>query len=219
MNSSKDIVSLQFIDGWPIIVGINNINEVLKTIGVRLNTLAIPEEAKPILRISQTHQEQLLKQIKLAGRRPAVENGSVSIVDRETGSYLKYEEIHKKVLEKYDRLHVNSADDGTDVDEVMTVVSGGPFQWGFTLKTGEAVFLHVDQVGLDDQAVRVSYYGKGMHAEILDSKQGLLVAFAHGPKEFTMLYNSPDIPYAKLLGANPWMDFSGDMPRVIYKAK
>ena len=37
-------------------------------------------------------------------------------------------------------------EDGTDIDEVMTVVSGGPFRWGFTLKDGSIARFQIDKV-------------------------------------------------------------------------
>lgn len=115
------------------------------------------------------------------------------------------------VLGKYGRMHVNSAEDGTDIDEVMTVVSGGPFRWGFTLKDGSIARFQIDKVGLEDKAVRISYHGLGMHAGLMDAKQGLLVAFAHGPREFTMRYQA-EVPHAQLLGTNPWADVGISLP-------
>lgn len=128
------------------------------------------------------------------------------------------EATHKAVLEKYGRMHVNSADDGTDVDEGMTVVAGGPFRWGFTLKDGPIARFQVEKLNLGDKAVRVSYHGLGMHAGIMDAKQGLIVAYGHGPKEFTMRYKA-NVPHANLLGTNPWVDFRADMPVVLDKVK
>jgi hypothetical protein len=121
------------------------------------------------------------------------------------------ERTRSAVLGKYGRMHVNSAEDGTDIDEVMTVVSGGPFRWGFTLKDGSIARFQIDKVGLEDKAVRISYHGLGMHAGLMDAKQGLLVAFAHGPKAFTMRYQA-DVPHAQLLGTNPWADVGITLP-------
>ncbi len=59
--------------------------------------------------------------------------------------------------------------------------------------------------------MRISYHGLGMHAGLMDAKQGLLVAFAHGPKEFTMRYQA-DVPHAQLLGTNPWADVGISLP-------
>lgn len=239
---ASDVVSLKFSDGRPDIVGVKNVNEALKDIGVHVVTVDAPKSAQSILAASYertlTEQEkkslikafelttpQLLEQVKLAGRQPAVAGGGVMTEETGTGPYPKVYDMkaldaatHKAVLEKYGRMHVNSADDGTDVDEVMTVVSGGPFRWGFTLKDGSIARFQVEKLNLGDKAVRVSYHGLGMHAGIMDSKQGLIVAYGHGPKEFTMRYKA-DVPHANLLGTNPWVDFSGDMPVVLDKVK
>ena len=96
-------------------------------------------------------------------------------------------------------------EDGTDIDEVMTVVSGGPFRWGFTLKDGSIARFQIDKVGLQDKAVRISYHGLGMHAGLMDAKQGCWWPSPTGPKAFTMRYQA-DVPHAQLLGTNPRAD-------------
>ncbi len=45
------------------------------------------------------------------------------------------ERTRSAVLGKYGRMHVNSAEDGTDIDEVMTVVSGGRSAGALPCKT------------------------------------------------------------------------------------
>ncbi len=235
---AHDVVSLKFSDGRPDVVGVNDVNAVLAPLGIHVQTLDIPAAAKPILAQSEQRalsekehaqlismfnlsMPQLLEQVQLAGRKPAVAGGGVLTEEKGFGPYPKVYDMkaldaktHKAVLEKYGRMHVNSADDGTDVDEVMTVVNGGPFRWGFTLKDGTIARFQVEKVGLNDKAVRVSYHGLGMHAGIMDAKQGLIVAYGHGPKEFTMRYEA-NVPHANLLGTNPWIDFTGDMPKVL----
>ena len=239
---AADVVSLKFSDGRPDVAGVDNVNAVLKSVGIHVTTVDIPVAAKPIL--AQTYkrplsgdeqkrlielfnlsQPQLLEQIKLAGRQPAVAGGGVMTSEVGVGPYPKVYDMraldkktHKAVLEKYGRMHVNSADDGTEIDEVMTVVSGGPFRWAFTMADGATVRFQVEPVDKDDKAVRVSYHGLGMHAGLMDAKQGAIVAFAHGPREFTMRYKAA-VPHAELLGTNPWIDFNGDMPVVLDKVK
>ncbi|WP_342609160.1 hypothetical protein [Vibrio tritonius] len=243
LNSfANDVVSLKFSDGRADVKGVEAVNAVLNPIGVNVTTIDIPESTKPVLKVAETraltsdeqqfliqkfylNQEQLLEQVKLAGRTPAVKGGGELTEEKGFGPYPKVydmkaldEPTHKAVLEKYGRMHVNTADDGTEIDEVMTVVNGGPFRWGFTLPDGSIARFQVEKVTLDDQAVRVSYHGLGMHAGIMDAKQGLIVAFGHGPKEFTMRYEA-NVPYAELLGTNPWIDFTGDMPVVLDQVK
>lgn len=239
---ASDVVSLKFADGRPDVVGVENVNKALKAIGVHVTTLDAPASARPILKASYeralTASEQksliqsfsltipqLLEQVKLAGRQPAVPGGGVYTEETGTGAYPKVYDMralddatHKAVLEKYARMHVNSADDGTDVDEVMTVVAGGPFRWGFTMKDGSIARFQVEKLNLGDKAVRVSYHGLGMHAGMMDPKQGLIVAYGHGPKEFTMRYKA-NVPHSNLLGTNPWMDFDREIPVVLDHVK
>ena len=236
---AQDYVSIRYPDGRPDIIGIEKVNEVLHTIGVHVSTTSIPTKAKPILKKSESQplsesdnekllsyfklsQKQLLEQIKLAGREPTVAGGGVLTRDVDGSDYPNVTDMksvdegtRKLILEKYGRLHVNSADDGTGIDEVMTVVSGGPFRWGFTLKDGTVVHFQVNKIDGKDKAVRVSYPGLGMHAGIIDSKTGVMISYAHGPKEFVMRYDSPKTPYAHLLGTNQWIDYSQEMPKVL----
>ncbi|VWB56784.1 hypothetical protein BLA23254_02606 [Burkholderia lata] len=239
---ASDVVSLKFSDGRPDIVGVVKVNAALKDIGVHVMTIDAPKSAHSILAASYERalserekrdliQEfklstpELLEQVRLAGRTPAVPGGGVMTEETGTGPYPKVYDMkaldnvtHKAVLEKYARMHVNSADDGTDIDEVMTVVSGGPFRWAFTLKDGSIARFQVEKVNPGEKAVRVSYHGLGMHAGIMDARQGLIVAYGHGPKEFTMRYQA-DVPHANLLGTNPWVDFNRDMPVVLDKVQ
>lgn len=241
---AQEIVKLQFSDSRSNVTGVENVNAVLRSIGVRASTLLIPEEAKPILKASQTraitaqeqsklisifhlHRGQLLEQIELAGRTPvAPRGGYLSTRESDTPPYPKvYDmkaltpDVHKEVLNRYGRLHVNTADNGMGIDEVMTVVSGGPFTWMFVLPDGVLARLTVEKVDLDDQAVRLSYPGLAMHAGYMDPKQGLIVAYAHGPERFVVRFEEPSVSRAELLDTNAWVDFSGDMPKLREKVK
>ncbi|MGV2846079.1 hypothetical protein ACE1OG_19635 [Aeromonas hydrophila] len=237
-----DLVSVQFSDGRPAVTGVEAVNKALNLIGVNVVTVDIPNAARPLLEASHRraltkaehgaliaafnlNQGELLEQARLAGREPAVQGGGVATEETGVGPYPKVydlmaldERTRSAVLGKYGRMHVNSAEDGTDIDEVMTVVSGGPFRWGFTLQDGSIARFQIDKVGLEDKAVRVSYHGLGMHAGLMDAKQGLLVAFAHGPRAFTMRYQA-DVPHAQLLGTNPWADVGISLPPAPGKAQ
>ncbi|MBD2815510.1 hypothetical protein ID850_12155 [Xenorhabdus sp. Flor] len=238
------IVKLQFSNGRSEVTGVENANAILRSIGVRISTLPIPEEVKPIIKSSQTRaiteEEQhklisifnlnradLLEQIRLAGRTPEVHRGGyLSISEAGVAPYPKvYDmramtpETQRAVLNKFGRLHVNSADSGAGIDEVMTVVSGGPLTWFFVLPDGVVVRLTVDYVGLDDLAVRLSYPGLSIHGGFMNAEQGLLVAYAHGPELFVMRYVDPSVSHSELLGTNPWIDFSEDRPKLFDKVK
>ncbi|ORM78871.1 hypothetical protein [Pantoea eucrina] len=234
------IVKLQFSDGRPDVAGLEDVNQVLNTVGVRASTIDIPAEARPLLKAYQNraitegeeHQlismfnltrPELMEQIRLAGRTPVIENGGEFTTEGGQSSYPKVydmkamsEDVQKFVLNKYGRLHVNTSDKGQGIDEVMTVIAGGPFTWMYLLPDGVLARLTVGFVGENDKALRLSYPGIRMHAGYMDAKEGLVVAFAHGPDNFEIRYEA-DIEHAELLGDNPWVDFTGDMPKLYSK--
>lgn len=235
--SAAEMVRLQFSDGRPNVAGIENVNAVLRAVGVRASTVDIPAAAKPILKASliraTDEQEQqklvtlfslnraeLLEQIRLAGRVPEVHRGGfLGTREGDTAPYPKvYDmraltpDMQTAVLNRYGRLHVNSSDNGSGIDEVMTVVSGGPFTWMFLLPDGVLARLTVLEILGDGPALRLSYPGLGMHAGYMDARQGLIVAYAHGPENFVIRFEESTIPNAQLLNTNPWVDFTGPVP-------
>ncbi|MFJ4172245.1 hypothetical protein ACIPY3_22265 [Paenarthrobacter sp. NPDC089714] len=230
-------VKLQFSDGRSDVEGIDNVNHVLRSVGVRTSTVDIPVDARPILEAAQhraiTEAEQLelvnifsmdradlLEQVKLAGRTPEVHRGGhLATAEGGNPAYPKvYDmqamtpEMRVWALNRYGRLHVNSSDNGSGIDEVMTVVSGGAFTWCYVLPDGVIARLTVQHVGLEGPAIRLSYPGMGPHAGYMDPEKGLIVAYAHGPEEFVIRFDEPTAPYNELLNTNPWVDFSGDVP-------
>ncbi|RQR54577.1 hypothetical protein DIE21_06960 [Burkholderia sp. Bp9140] len=232
-------VKLQFSDGRPDVEGIESVNAILRPVGVRASTVAIPEAAKPILEASvdraisedeqsrlialfNLHRGDLLEQIQLAGRTPEMRRGGfLGTREGDTAPYPKVydmkaltSEMRTWVLNRYGRLHVNTAEDGIGIDEVMTVVSGGPFTWVFVLPDGVLARLTVFAIDPDGRAVRLSYPGLGMHAGYMDPPQGVIVAFAHGPERFVIRFEEPSVPRAELLNTNAWVDFSGDTPKL-----
>ncbi|WP_321839548.1 hypothetical protein [Paraburkholderia bannensis] len=237
-----NFVKLQFSDGRPDVAGIENVNAVLRSVGVRASTVPIPAEARPILEASQSraiseeeqeklislfhlHRGQLLEQIELAGRVPvAPRGGLLGTAQKDVSPYPKvYDmkamtpEVQTWALNFFGRLHVNTADNGMGIDEVMTVVSGGAFTWMFVLPDGVLARFTVERIAPEGPAVRVSYPGLGMHAGYMDPKDGLIVAFAHGPEQFVVRFEEPSVPHAELLGTNAWVDFSGDVPKLLDK--
>ena len=234
---AQEFVKLQFSDGRATVSGLENVNAVLRPIGVRASTVAIPEGAKPVLRASVTRpinakeQQQLiatfslnradlLEQIRLAGRTPEVHRGGhLGTAEGDTAPYPKVYDMKAMTpdmrtwaLNRYGRLHVNSSDDGAGIDEVMTVVSGGPFTWMFVLPDGVLARLTVKRIAEHGPALRLSYPGMGTHAGYMDPSDGLIVAYAHGPERFTIRFDEPTAPHAKLLNTNAWVDFTGAVP-------
>ena len=238
-NQIKDGLRLQFSDGRPDALGFKDVNAVLKQIGVHGTLINIPEEIKPILELSSKRaltaaeaakvsstfsmdRESLLAQVKLAGRTPVIAGGG-SLGTIEVGN-TPYPKVYDMMswsaegqadgLRKYGTFHVNSSDDGTGIDEVMTVVAGGSFTWFYVLPDNTMIQLTVKRIGKNDKAVRLSYPGLGIHAGYMNPKDGLIVAYAHGPKDFVMRYKSPGIRGEKFLGTNPWVDFTTPRPTI-----
>ena len=237
-----NFVKLQFSDGRSDVEGIDSVNAVLRSVGVRASTVSIPEEAKPILKASlidaineedqnkllsifSLNRAELLEQIHLAGRTPEVHRGGyLGTREGDTAPYPKVydmkamtSEMRTWALNRYGRLHVNTSDNGAGIDEVMTVVSGGAFTWMFVLSDGVLARLTVHEINPEGPAVRLSYPGFGMHAGYMDPHQGVIVAYAHGPESFTIRFDEPSVAHAELLDTNPWVDFSGEVPQLFSK--
>ncbi len=236
--------TLSFSDNRPQITELHKINNTLHTIGVHLSNVDIPQEAKTILggtsqsKLNEEQQSKILKifslnrndvlnQIHLAGRKPVVAEGG-SLSTREVGvpPYPKIYDLismtpqdHINAENKFGKLHVNSAENDQGVDEVMTLISGGPWTWFFLLDDNVVVKLSMDRVSLNGPGWRISYPGTVPHGAFMDAEDGICVAYITGPETWLMRYESPMIKGAKLLGTNPWIDFSSQQPILLNEIK
>lgn len=233
--------TLTFSDGRESAVDLKQINTVLHTVGVHLDEVIIPEEAKTILNISRTkalspwqqekilsifslNRKALLKQIRQAGRKPAMDNGGSLVTQEEdVPPYPKIydlkamnEQNRIDAQNKFGKLHVNHAENGTGVDEVMTLVSGGPWTWFFLLKDNTVAKLTMSKVTRDGPGWRLSYPGLTPHGAFMDAKDGICVAYIHGPKIWQMRYETAS-DTAKMLGTNTWIDFTNEAPVLLDK--
>ena len=240
MTQTTGELMLSYSNGKPATTGVHNVNAVLSEVGVRVNTVSLPEAALPILKTSQSsainseeaarllsafslHRGELLEVIEKAGRTPEAHRGGfLSTSEIGVPPYPKvYDmramsaEVKAQLQGKFGKLHVNSADNGVGIDEVMTIVSGGPWTWFFLLPDDVVGKLTLGHVGLDGPGWRISYPGLGPHGGYLDAEYGLVVAYAHGPENFVMRYVEPSVMGAELLGTNPWIDLSGDTPKLL----
>lgn len=237
---SQGLLKLSYSDGRTVTTGLNNVNAVLTQVGVRVSKVALPKAASSILKTSQTrainseetkelisifslNRGELLDQITKAGRKPATHRGGfLSTSEIGVAPYPKvYDmkaltpEVAAYLQEKFGKLHVNSSENGSGIDEVMSVVSGGPWTWFFLLPNDVIGKLALGYVGLDGPGWRISYPGIVPHGGYLDSESGLIVAHAHGPKNFVMRYEDPSVEGAEVLGTNSWVDLSGETPRLL----
>ncbi|MCW8061212.1 hypothetical protein [Agrobacterium tumefaciens] len=182
-------MKLQFSDNRKDVIGLESVNAVLRAVGVRASTIDIPDIVKPILAQSETratteekqkeliaafgmNRAELLEQIELAGRTPEQHRGGyLGTREGDTAPYPKvYDmmalspQVHAEVLNRYGRLHVNTSDNGSGIDEVMTVISGGPFTWMYVLAGWRCCPPDSGQDRPERKALRLSYPGVRMHA-------------------------------------------------------
>ncbi len=68
-------------------------------------------------------------------------------------------------------------------------------------------------------AVRLSYPGMGTHAGYMDPKDGLIVAYAHGPESFVIRFKESTAPHVEMLNTNPRVDFTAPVPKLFGKLK
>ncbi|KUJ81203.1 hypothetical protein [Ruegeria profundi] len=239
-EDTAGVLKLEYTDGRAATFGVEDVNAVLQSVGVRVSTVAIPEQALPILEASHSRaitaeeEEQLisdfeltradlLAEIKAAGRMPTVENGgSLTTFEEGMAPYPKIYDMNKMDAEtrawvhnKFGPLHVNHTDEGVGIDEVMTIVSGGPWVWFFELPGDVIGKLTLGYVGLDGEAWRISYPGIKPHGGFLDPEFGLVVAYAHGPEQFEMRFDADNIAGSRLNGTNAWIDTSGSKPLLL----
>jgi len=230
-----EIVTLSFSDNRQSVTNFSAINDTLKTVGVHLSRVALPSEALSILKLSTTtklNEEQisnllkmfpltrkdLLYQINIAGRKPVIPGGgSLSTGEVGVAPYPKVYDMKAMSLQdyiyvqnKFGKLHVNSADSGEGVDEVMMLVSGGPWTWYFLLKDNVVAKLSLGRIQPNGQGWGLSYPGLTPHGAYMDAEDGVVIAHITGPKTWLMRYEAPKIEGAKMLGKNPWVDFSNN---------
>ncbi len=224
---------LKFSDGRSSITDLGDINQILVSVGVRLEQIDVPNESVPLLQASMDRpltsaeiaevlslfslsRDDILNQTRLAGRTPVLKNGG-SMTSGEVGvtPYPKVYDLRSMGPEdrlatrnKFARLHVNSTDDKVGVDEVMTLPSGGGWTWYFQIEGGVTVELLMAKVVPGEKAWRLSYPGLTPHGAHFHSEMGLCIAYITGPEVWTMRYEAPGFSAEDGLGDNPFIDFS-----------
>jgi len=230
-------IALHYSDGTPPAVGLAAVNARLRSIGVRVTEVQIPAAAQPILRASRTRalnagestallghfqlgRRELVQEILQAGRSPEMPRGGhLQTSELGVAPYPKVYDMQALdapttdfIQRKFGRLHVNSSEAGVGIDEVMTIVSGGPYTWFFVFPQEVVGKLRLGRVGERGLAWRISYPGLVPHGGFFDAADGLVVAHAHGPASFVMRYEDPSVDGAATLNDNPWIDFTAHRP-------
>lgn len=220
---------LRFADGRTV-SELSEINEVLKTVGVSLERINVPEAAIPLLKsavkaplsdkdkhrlleLFSLEREQIVQQAIKSNREPVIVGGG-SMTSGEVGvaPYPKVYDLHamssedrRAALKKFGPLHVNATDDMVGVDEVMTLPVGGAWTWYFQVGN-QAVELHMSKVAPGDPAWRLNYPGLTPHGGNFHAESGLCIAYITGPKTWKMRYTAPGLQNNELLGTNPFIN-------------
>ena len=79
--------------------------------------------------------------------------------------------------------------------------------------------LRFGMVHQNGKAWRISYPGLVPHGGYFDAPDGLVVAHAHGPRNFVMRYEDMSVEGHETLGDNPWIDFSTEAPVLLDQPK
>jgi hypothetical protein len=232
-ESEQQAAVLRFSDGRASVGDLQAINHALSPIGVRLEAIDLPPSARSLLVASQSRPLSEMEKLRIlqiftlsrddvvalaraAGREPVIAGGGF-MATGEVGvaPYPKVYDLRSMgpgdrlaARDKFARLHVNATDNGTGVDEVMTLVAGGPWTWYFLLDNDVAVELRMSSVSPAGPGWRLLYPGLVPHGGHFNAESGLCVAYITGPETWKMRYEFPQATRSSMLGTNPFVDFT-----------
>jgi len=206
----EDGIRLELPDGRPPLKAVADINEALAETGTGVWPLAlgnVPAEVRallgqPTLTDAETERvrayflmsrERLLRIIEAAGRQPNVAGGGEldTFVTNEGYGYPQLWVVQRgRDYTRFDRVHVNVADDGTGVDEVLQILSGGGVVIRVHGRNGGALALRLDCPS-EDTGWLVTYDGGRPHMGSLSSaRPGTKVMVqAIGPARWALRYD------------------------------
>jgi hypothetical protein len=198
-------IRLELPDGQSHLTSLADINHALADIGSRVWPLdlrhapsAIRElleqpalttaKADRVLAHFLLPRERLLEVIAGAGRGPHVPGGGALRTEGVTHGYW-YPQLYlvqdNVDYSRFDRIHVNVADDGTGVDEVMQILSGSGIVVAQRSLNGSVLTLYLDSPGWI-----VSYDGNNPHiGSLTKAEPGTKVLVqAIGPARWKVRY-------------------------------
>jgi hypothetical protein len=164
MMTTESGLCLSWSTGQVVFTSTITVNAALQEFGARVSPLltsgASPDLreilAKPILTPAETERlrsqfllsrEQLLTVITDAGRTPRVAGGG-SLTSHGMPADQDYPQLYLAEAgadySRFDRFHVNAADDGTGVDEVLQLLWGGGIEHQRLLPDGRVLTLRLD---------------------------------------------------------------------------
>lgn len=214
MGASLDAengLRLDLPDGRTV-TGADDANAEMAAFGTRvwpIDLSAAPPAVRTLLRQPQLDETEsstvrdwfllsrprLLELIAAAGRQPSVpDGGALSTLD--VVNDVTYPQLYVVApgvdYRRFDRLHVNTADDGTELDEVMTILSGGGVRLVQRLDDGTETTLHLSCVG-DHGGWCVSYGGHPHIGSFTGARPGTKVLVqAIGPARWQARYVDDD---------------------------
>jgi hypothetical protein len=163
IKDSEISIRLQFSSGRPPVTNLADVNDALAPFGSRLRPLDLgstPADVQELLKQAalsdieveraKAHfllsRERLLNIIVEAGRKPQVPGGGemTTLDSTHNITYPRLDIVGAGVdYSRFDRFHVNTADDGTGVDEIMQILSGGGVRLLQHLPDKGLVTLHI----------------------------------------------------------------------------
>jgi hypothetical protein len=203
----RETTRLEFSDGRPHVTSLADINDALADIGSGVWPLDFhpaPADIQQLLlqptltaveagRV-EAHfllpRERLLEIIARAGRTPHVPSGGALATVVLTHGY-SYPQLYLVQQDtdytRFDRFHVNVADDGTGVDEVLQLLSGRGLVIVQRSESGGILTLHLDSPGW-----LVTYDGNNPHIGSLSKAEvgTKLLVQAIGPNQWRMRYEN-----------------------------
>jgi hypothetical protein len=208
-------LSLHFSDGRAVPATLDAINDELRTIGAGVWPLDLRDRpsdirallAKPLLDAAETEcvtanfllpRERLLQILARAGRAPAVAGGGAlaTFVSNLGHDYPRLHQVQQGVdYSRFDRFHVNAGPDGSGVDEVFQMLSGGGFVIRQRLDGGDILTLRLDCPD-ERQGWLGTYSGGRPHMGSISSATlgSKLLVQAFGAREWTLTYTEEPHP-------------------------
>ena len=179
---NETVAQLEFSDGRSPIFDIESINSVLAAIGSRIWTrdfTSVPMDVRKLLRQStlspseaeqvKTHflypRQRLVEIIESAGREPNVPDGG-ELTTYVTNLGCWYPQLYVIAegvdYSRFEKFHVNTADDGTAVDEIIQLLSGSDFVYHLRGPEGLTLMVHLACIG-DEKGMILTFNGKTPH--------------------------------------------------------
>jgi hypothetical protein len=215
MSLAKDEgIRLEFSGDRPPLSSLAEINDVLVEIGSRLWPLDLTGEPKDIQKLIvqptlskqdaeclKAHfllsRERLLEVIQAAGRKPHVPGGGelATFVSPYDYSYPQLFVAEADVdYTRFDRYHVNSADDGTGVDEVAQMLSGRGVLILHRLDDGSVLTLQLNCPGKGSGWLLTHDGAKPHQGRFSSATPGTkMLVQVIGPARWVMRYEGDDV--------------------------